>query len=64
MGIYDRDYMRDGSGGDGSELVVKLLKLLLLAMLLFASVRFPIPVFLKFPLMFIFCFLIYRTILR
>jgi hypothetical protein len=64
MGIYDRDYMRESGGGDGSEFIVKLLKLLLLAMVLFAVVRFPIPVFVKFPLMFLFCFLIYRTIVR
>ncbi len=61
MGIYDRDYMRDAPNHGGSEPIVKFFKVLGLVMLLFFALRFPIPVFVKLPLMIGLCFLIYRT---
>lgn len=64
MGIYDRDYMRDAPNNNGAEPIGKIFRIVLLAILLFFSLRFPIPVLVKLPLMVWLCFLIYRSVAR
>lgn len=59
MGVQERDYMREPD--NSTDPIVKFLMVLLLALLLFVAIRFPIPFPVKLLLMIGLTFLIIRV---
>lgn len=60
MGIYDRDYMGDNSSASRFDPTSKMLGMLFLGVLLVLAVRFPLPIYLKLPVLIVLAYLLYR----
>lgn len=60
MGIYDRDYMQDTPNASRFDPTSKMLGMLFLGVLLVLTVRFPLPIYVKLPVLIVLAYLLYR----